>query len=88
MRPSTKKRQAAGTPEPIPEPQRNAATDGLGDDLLVNIKTIARFLGQPQRRVQHWADTGAIPVFQTGGLWTALKSELRRHFTDRKSNAA
>ena len=84
MRPDTSKRTSAA---PAPASQRDP--DDLGDDLLVGIGSIAAFLKQPRRRVQHWADTGAIPLSKTGFLWTGMKSELRRHFTgNRKSNAA
>jgi hypothetical protein len=54
--------------------------DDLGDDLMVGIDVIAAFLKQPRRRVQHWADTGALPLRKTGNLWTGTKSALRRHF--------
>jgi hypothetical protein len=53
----------------------------LGDDLLIGIDAIAKFLKQPRRRVQNWADTRAIPLTKTGALWTATKSVLRRHFS-------
>jgi hypothetical protein len=52
----------------------------LGSDLLIGIDAIAEFLNQPRRRVQHWANTRAIPLTKTGALWTATKSVLRRHF--------
>jgi hypothetical protein len=60
----------------------------LGEDLLIGIDAIAAFLGQPRRRVQHWANTRAIPLTKTGALWTASKTVLRRHFAGGKADAA
>jgi hypothetical protein len=53
----------------------------LGEELLIGIDAIAAYLGQPRRRVQHWANTRAIPLTKTGALFTATKSVLKQHFT-------
>jgi hypothetical protein len=73
-------------------PKRNAKTppaeiSDLGRDLLVGIDAIAKFLNQPRRRVQRWADIHAIPITKTGNLWTGTKSVLRAHFAG-KADAA
>jgi hypothetical protein len=58
----------------------NQAAETLGDDLLVGITNIAKYLKQPKRRVQNWHDTQAIPTDKTGGLITTTKSKLNAHF--------
>jgi hypothetical protein len=73
MRPSTNRRERPASSARDPH-------DDFGDDLLVGIKAIAAFLNQPERRVQHWADTRVIPLSKTGFLYTGLKSKLRAHF--------
>jgi Helix-turn-helix domain len=62
--------------------------DDLGNDLLVSVDQIAAYLKQPRRRVQHWVDRRLIPCSKTGNSWTALKSELRKHFAGEKADAA
>jgi hypothetical protein len=53
----------------------------LGEDLLIGIDNIAAFLGQPRRRVQHWANARLIPLTKVGFLWTGTKSVLTAHFS-------
>jgi hypothetical protein len=53
----------------------------LGADLIVGIDNIAAYLGQPRRRIQHWANSHALPLMKTGALWCASKAVLRQHFS-------
>ena len=83
MRQNAKRRNDAllsSTALPQERDERETADASLGDDLLVGIDRIAAYLKQPERRTQHWHDTGAIPTRKVGGLITGLKSKLRAHF--------
>jgi hypothetical protein len=85
----TTKRRKAGRPKGSRTNSTAKVIAGtLGEDLLIGIEAIASFLGQPRRRVQHWADTRAIPLIKTGNLWTGSKSVLRLHFTGSNSETA
>jgi hypothetical protein len=82
-------RRKAGRPKGSRTNSTAEVTPGtLGEDLLIGIDNIAAYLGQPRRRVQHWANTHAIPLTKTGALWTATKSVLRQHFKGNQEAAA
>jgi hypothetical protein len=57
--------------------QDRARNEKLGDDLLHGVAQIAEFLNQPVGRVGYQIRRGAWPVFRTGKIIHARKSELR-----------
>jgi hypothetical protein len=54
--------------------------DAIHEDLLKGVRTIARFLGQDERAVNHLLATGQLPGGKLGGSWVASKTVLRQHY--------
>lgn len=57
-----------------------AEPETLGDDILRGVKAIARFTGEPERRVHYLLEKGLLPAGQIGRLWVASKATLRDHY--------
>jgi len=53
----------------------------LADDLLVGVRAIARFTGEPERRVRHLISHHKLPAFKRGGLFYARKSLLNAYYS-------
>jgi hypothetical protein len=60
----------------------------LHDDLMIGVKPIAKFTGQPTRRVFHMLASGQLPGFKLGNKWAARKSTLQQHIVEREHAAA
>jgi hypothetical protein len=60
----------------------------LHDDLMIGVKPIAKFTGQPARRVFHMLASGQLPGFKLGNKWAARKSTLQQHIVEREREAA
>jgi hypothetical protein len=66
---------------PITAPTEPAS---MADDVLIGTRAIADFIGIDERKCFHWLANGYIPASKTGNLWTATRSQLRRHFDGKR----
>ena len=60
----------------------------LGDDLVLGVKAISEYTGEPQRRTQYLLETDRLPGFKFAGRWYARKSRLRAHYEKAEAEAA
>lgn len=51
----------------------------MAGDLMIGIKSIAEFLGIPERQCFWIAENQQLPIFKIGRLWAARKSTLTDH---------
>jgi len=67
-----------------------AQTVEIFDDLLLGVKAIARFLGQPERKIYHLIEQGHLPgTFKLGERQhAALKSVLTANLHAKAKGAA
>jgi hypothetical protein len=57
-------------------------SNALADDLLFGAQAIADELGIDTRKTFYLLERHLIPGRKVGGTWTAMRSQLRRHFED------
>jgi len=62
-------------------------SDNLSNDVLRGVPAIAAFRNEKPRRTYHLLETGQIPGFKEGGVWTTRKSTQIAHFERRERDA-
>ena len=61
--------------------------NSLKDDVLRGVREIAKYRGEKPRRTYHLLETGQIPGYKEGGVWTTRKSTQLAHFDRRELEA-
>ena len=57
----------------------------MNNDFLHGAKSIADFLGVPIRRAYYMLENGQIPAARIGDKWSARRSRLLEHYTEREA---
>jgi hypothetical protein len=54
--------------------------ESLADDLIWEVKPIAKAIKRTPRQTFHMLENGNLPAKKIGGRWCSSLSALRRHF--------